>query len=734
MTNYVNQIQVGSKKIRSQALSPKMEKLLNAVGGELNVYFDVQSGGQTDKHDPSTKGKSGGWTGSHRHDSGNAGDVRAYTLNADGSRHYLDFTNPDDQKVWSNIVKLAVANGATGIGAGEGYMDVKTVHIGFGKPAVWGGVPKNGKPAPPAPSWLRQAYEDGQHLPPGNIPDVGTELDTNNGAPIPMPGRPPALGGAPNVTSAPSLNTPGGAAAESASPYTPTLGWKDGEPDPSGNVLRSQFSQAEAEAARAAAPTGLADDPRLMAMAAPQVAQPNATEKLQDIHDKNDPLLNLVQQRAANVQAGQPAWVTPMQRPAALQAQTASDAPTPMPGRPAALDKAPAAPQGPATKAPVMARLPSGKMIAEGTYPSSNDGSTVTITRGPDGNAVITRHDLGFMNPAHIGANTIVGQMAQQMIKDKAGEIGSDVQNYVADTAANVKPPEQVSSALQAIQSASADPGAALNNAGGTLANLFRMATGIPIGGTHTNTPQPNVVSAPSPQQQENPGTERYLRQPLPVQPQQQSIPPKSIDDINFNGYNGYRQIQEMGPQPVGSGNVTSAPGPQGTVRVNTVTVRPDGTSHPVQPAPVSDLTYGQDNVSQLGQTMATGENHGTVRAGPLVKAVTYEETNPAYAKWLAQYGNGGANVSGSPDDRDAAKAAVPPPPPQTIKKTKNVTVAPVPQSRPAALQPQLVQASGGRILQKNKDGSYTNIKTGTVSAGSSGKHYDLLEEAGAYN
>ena len=45
-----------------------------------------------------------------------------------------------------------------------------------------------------------------------------------------------------------------------------------------------------------------------------------------------------------------------------------------------------------------------------------------------------------------------------------------------------------------------------------------------------------------------------------------------------------------------------------------------------------------------------------------------------------------------------------------------------------------LGSASGGRILQKNKDGSYTNIKTGTVSAGSSGKHYDLLEEAGAYN
>ena len=721
----VIQSQIDAKgKIRRLPISSKLEKILNSVGDEMNVEFVVGSGGQTSDHNPATKGKD--WTGSHRHDDGGAADVQMYQTGADGVRRKISFDTPQGQALWSQAVKLAVAQGATGIGAGESYMGTDTVHIGFGNPATWGGVGKN---AAPDPDWLKTAYNDGLHLPPGSIPQVATALDVTP-PPTPMPGRPAALGGAPNVTSAPALNTPGGAAAESASPYTPTLGWKDGDPDPSGNVLRSQFSQAEAEAARAAAPTGLADDPRLMAMAAPQVAQPNATEKLQDIHDKNDPLLNLVQQRAANVQAGQPAWVTPMQRPAALQAQTASDAPTPMPGRPAALDKAPAAPQGPATKAPVMARLPSGKMIAEGTYPSSNDGSSVTITRGPDGNAVITRHDLGFMNPAHIGKDTIVGQMAQQMIKDKAGEAAaalgdaaSSAQGFVADKSAP---------AVDAISSALANGGQTGTDAVAGFANgLGNMLNGF-LGGGNTPQPAKNVVSAPPPQ--ENPGTERYLRQPLPAQPQQQSIPPKSIDDINFNAYNGYRQIQEMGPQPVGSGNTTTAPSPKGTVRVNTVTVRPDGTSHAVQPAPVSDLTYGQDSVSQMGRDMATGENHGTVRAGPLVKAVTYEETNPAYAKWLAQYGNGGANVSGSPDDRDAAKAAVPPPPPQTIKKTKNVTVAPVPQSRPAALQPQLVQASGGRILQKNKDGSYTNIKTGTVSAGSSGKHYDLLEEAGAYN
>jgi hypothetical protein len=170
--SYVNQNQVGAGKIRGKPLSPQMEGVLQSVGQELGVYFDVVSGGQSDQHSASTKGKT--WTGSHRHDDGNAADVKAYTIQPDGSKHYLDFTKPADQAVWSNIVKLSVANGATGIGAGEGYMGGHTVHIGFGKPATWGDRQSSAN----TPKWLADAYAAGHHVPPGSVPKVGTALDT----------------------------------------------------------------------------------------------------------------------------------------------------------------------------------------------------------------------------------------------------------------------------------------------------------------------------------------------------------------------------------------------------------------------------------------------------------------------------------------------------------------------------------------------------------------------------
>src|SRR5262245_43907486 len=107
---------------RNQPLSPE---LINALGflGDIGVTMDVFSGGQP----------SSGPTrvGSHRHDNGNAADV---FFSKDGRR--LDWANAADRPVFEDIVKRARAAGVTGFGAGDGYMQPGSMHIGYGSPAV----------------------------------------------------------------------------------------------------------------------------------------------------------------------------------------------------------------------------------------------------------------------------------------------------------------------------------------------------------------------------------------------------------------------------------------------------------------------------------------------------------------------------------------------------------------------------------------------------------------------
>ena len=50
----------------------------------------------------------------------------------------------------SQFTEAAVRAGATGVGAGPGYMGYNTVHIGGGTPATWGGA-----------GWIRGAWERG---------------------------------------------------------------------------------------------------------------------------------------------------------------------------------------------------------------------------------------------------------------------------------------------------------------------------------------------------------------------------------------------------------------------------------------------------------------------------------------------------------------------------------------------------------------------------------------------
>lgn len=148
MADYVTYANQGAT--RNQPLSDDMVRALSFLP-ELGLGMEVFSGGQ-----PAEGG--GARVGSVRHDHGGAGDV-FFTRN--GER--LDWRNPDDVPIFQEIVRRGKANGLTGFGAGDNYMQPGSMHVGFGDAAVWG---EGGRGAN-APDWLNAAYYgDGSYSPP----------------------------------------------------------------------------------------------------------------------------------------------------------------------------------------------------------------------------------------------------------------------------------------------------------------------------------------------------------------------------------------------------------------------------------------------------------------------------------------------------------------------------------------------------------------------------------------
>lgn len=135
--NYANQ-----GAIRNKPLSKELISALSFLP-EMGVTMEVFSGGQ-EAEGPNR-------TGSHRHDHGGAADVFFYK---DGRK--LDWSNPEDVPIFQDIVSRAKSRGVTGFGAGKGYMQPGSMHIGFGNPAVWGAEGKGAN----APAWLVSAYGD----------------------------------------------------------------------------------------------------------------------------------------------------------------------------------------------------------------------------------------------------------------------------------------------------------------------------------------------------------------------------------------------------------------------------------------------------------------------------------------------------------------------------------------------------------------------------------------------
>ena len=154
MSNYIRYANQGAT--RNQPLSNDLTSALGYLA-DLGVTAEVFSGGQP-AEGPNR-------VGSHRHDHGGAADVFFYQ---NGRR--LDWSNPDDVPIFQQIVSQGRANGLTGFGAGDNYMQPGSIHLGFGPEAVWGA----GGRGTNAPDWLRQAFYGAGSAPTqGATPNVG---------------------------------------------------------------------------------------------------------------------------------------------------------------------------------------------------------------------------------------------------------------------------------------------------------------------------------------------------------------------------------------------------------------------------------------------------------------------------------------------------------------------------------------------------------------------------------
>jgi hypothetical protein len=199
--------------VRSQPLSSRLVDALSFLP-EMGIDMEVFSGGQ-----PSSGPNR---TGSHRHDDGGAGDV----FFSKGGRR-LDWRNPADIPTYQEIVRRARERGVTGVGAGEGYMQPGSVHIGFGPEATWGagGSGKN------TPAWLREAFGASGSAPitptgskPYDLPGGQVVASGVTTTPNPMAGISGAvadLGGPPPRHNTPIDNVPNPAPAAASMPMQP---------------------------------------------------------------------------------------------------------------------------------------------------------------------------------------------------------------------------------------------------------------------------------------------------------------------------------------------------------------------------------------------------------------------------------------------------------------------------------------------------------------------------------
>jgi Phage tail lysozyme len=128
---------------RRLPITDTLRSQLNYAAAQTGLKVEVTSGGQAPYGHMRT--------GSHRHDFGQAADLR---LRDPKTGQLLDMSNPVDAARMAQFTQAAVSAGATGVGAGMGYMGPREIHIGGGRPAFWGGAP-----------WIPEAWRRGRDSP-----------------------------------------------------------------------------------------------------------------------------------------------------------------------------------------------------------------------------------------------------------------------------------------------------------------------------------------------------------------------------------------------------------------------------------------------------------------------------------------------------------------------------------------------------------------------------------------
>ena len=132
------QVQAKGARDKRAGLQQKLMQQLDAAAKRAGVTYEVTSGVRP---------------GSERHGAGGAADVKI----RDASGRLLDMRNAEDQAIMGAFMEEAVAQGATGVGAGMGYMGAHVMHIGGGRAGTWGA---GGRAATTVP-WVRGAHARG---------------------------------------------------------------------------------------------------------------------------------------------------------------------------------------------------------------------------------------------------------------------------------------------------------------------------------------------------------------------------------------------------------------------------------------------------------------------------------------------------------------------------------------------------------------------------------------------
>jgi len=143
--------------IRNQPISAELRDVLMFAATQARIEeIRITSGGQD------TLGEGTRRTGSTRHDHGRAADLQCWTNGA--ALYFTDSAAPASLEAF---VMAAASAGATGIGAGVGYMGDRTIHVGFGltpsdrNKLTWGA----GGSSTTAPLWLQMSAQRGWQFP-----------------------------------------------------------------------------------------------------------------------------------------------------------------------------------------------------------------------------------------------------------------------------------------------------------------------------------------------------------------------------------------------------------------------------------------------------------------------------------------------------------------------------------------------------------------------------------------